>query len=179
MKKNILFLSIFLMGWNSYSQQNKNALKEVIKNQPELEAIINHYKKEGNQDKLRAASFLIANMKDKGTYVNDLVDSKGVSVGLLKTLDIDIDQKLEKASINQKYSVTSLSSILHGVTIGISWTPGIYSPNVVGTTAIIDHTGVYDYVILYKGLGTLYTQKVKYRMILDIYTGKALSVNKI
>jgi hypothetical protein len=81
MKKIILFLSIFLMGWNSYSQQNKNALKEAIKNQPELEAIINHYKKEGNQDKLRAASFLIDNMNGKGTYSNDLVDSKGVSVG--------------------------------------------------------------------------------------------------
>lgn len=69
------------MGWNSYSQQNKNALKEAIKNQPELEAVINHYKKEGNQDKLRAASFLIINMGNKGTYSNDLVDSKGVSVG--------------------------------------------------------------------------------------------------
>lgn len=68
------------MGWNSHSQPNKNTLKQALKNSPQLEAVINHYKKEGNQEKLRAAYFLIANMKGKGTYSNDLVDSKGISV---------------------------------------------------------------------------------------------------
>lgn len=81
MKNLILFVLILFIGWNSHSQQNKNALKEAIKNQPELETVIQHYKKEGNQDKLQAASFLIGNMKGKGTYSNDLVDSKGISVG--------------------------------------------------------------------------------------------------
>lgn len=81
MKNSILFLSILFIGWNSYSQLNKNTLKNIIKNNSQLETVINHYKKEGNKDKLRAAYFLIANMKGKGTYSNDLVDSKGIFVG--------------------------------------------------------------------------------------------------
>ncbi len=108
MKTLILFLSILLMGWNSYSQQNKNALKEAIKNQPELEAIINHYKKEGNQDKLRAASFLIANMSNKGTYSNDLVDNKGVSVGF--NISNFKDEATEKKWLD---SVTTSRGKLH------------------------------------------------------------------
>jgi hypothetical protein len=81
MKKNILFLSLLFIGWNNYPQQNKKALKQVIENHSQLEEVVSHYKKEGNQDKLRAVYFLIANMNGKGTYRNDLVDSKGISVG--------------------------------------------------------------------------------------------------
>jgi hypothetical protein len=76
-----LILILVLMGWNSYSQQNKNTLKKTNKNHPELQIVIQHYKKEGDKEKLQAAYFLIANMGNKGTYTNDLLDSKGISVG--------------------------------------------------------------------------------------------------
>lgn len=81
MRNIIVLLSILLVSWNNHSQQNKNALKQALKDSPQLEAIINHYKKQGNQDKLKAAYFLIANMNGKGTYINDLADSKRISVG--------------------------------------------------------------------------------------------------
>lgn len=106
MKNLILFL--VLIGWNSYSQQNKNTLKEAIKNNPQLEAVIKRYKKEGNNNKLRAASFLITNMNGKGTYSNDLVDSKGASIGF--NISNFKDEAAEKKWLD---SVTAIRGKLH------------------------------------------------------------------
>ena len=81
MKTPILMLFILILGCNHYLDKIDSFLTAAGKNRSQLEAVIQHYKKEGNQDKLRAAYFLIANMNGKGTYSNDLVDSKGISVG--------------------------------------------------------------------------------------------------
>lgn len=81
MEKLTLFLFTLIMGFSSYSQQNKKTFKKTIKNHFELETVINHYKKKADKEKLQAAYFLITNMGNKGTYSNDLVDSKGNSVG--------------------------------------------------------------------------------------------------
>ena len=80
MKYFFTFFTIFYFGFNCYSQIDKNALVKAIKNEPELTAVINHYIKEGNQDKLHAALFLIANICKKGTVLIDWVDSKGTVV---------------------------------------------------------------------------------------------------
>lgn len=106
MKKLILFL--LFMGWNSYAQTNKNALKNAIKKHPQLESVVSHYKKEGNKDKLKAAYFLIANMAGKGTYTSDLVDGKGISVGFISSNFKD--EATEKKWLD---SVASVKGKLH------------------------------------------------------------------
>lgn len=80
--KSYSLLFLFLFGIYSYSSaQIKNSLDKAGKNAIELETVIKHYKKKGDNEKLKAAYFLIANMGKKGTYINDLVDNQGVSVG--------------------------------------------------------------------------------------------------
>jgi hypothetical protein len=80
MKHLIVFFTIFSFGSNCFAQIDKDVINKAIKNQPELAAVINHYKKEGNQDKLQAAYFLIGNIDKKGTALIDLVDGQGVPV---------------------------------------------------------------------------------------------------
>ena len=77
MKYLIAFFTILYFGFNCHSQIDKNTLTKSIKNQPELTAVINHYKKEGNYDKLKAAYFLIGNIGKKGSSLINLVDSQG------------------------------------------------------------------------------------------------------
>ena len=74
------FFIIFYLGFNCYSQIDKSAVVKAIKDKPELMSVVNHYKKKGNQDKLQAALFLIANIGNKGTVLIDWVDSKGAIV---------------------------------------------------------------------------------------------------
>jgi hypothetical protein len=108
MKKLIIFLSIFLICWNNYSQQNQKIIKEVIKKNPELETVIQHYKKKADKEKLQAAYFLIANIGNKGTYTNDLVDSKGISVAY--NISNFKDEMAEKKWLD---SVTAIKGKLH------------------------------------------------------------------
>lgn len=55
-----------------------NAVLELAgENRPELEAVIQHFKDEGNVIKEEAAYFLIKNMQDHGYAVYELVDSAG------------------------------------------------------------------------------------------------------
>ncbi|HJR99928.1 MAG TPA: transglutaminase domain-containing protein [Flavobacterium sp.] len=108
MKKITLLLYVFCICSNIYSQQIKKNVKKTITEYPELEAVIKHYKKNGNKEKLQAAYFLIANIGNKGTYTNDLVDSKGISVGY----DISNfkDETAEKKWLD---SVTAVRGKLH------------------------------------------------------------------
>ena len=108
MKK--LFLLIFsqIISFNSFSQQNKNTLKQTINRYPELEVVINHYKKKADKEKLQAAYFLITNIGNKGTYTNELVDSKGISVGY--NISNFKDETAEKKWLD---SVTAVRGKLH------------------------------------------------------------------
>lgn len=94
MKYLITFFTILYFGFNCHSQIDKSALIKIIKDQPELTAVINHYKKEGNQDKLKAAFFLIANIDKKGTTLIDFVDKEGTSVNYnIANFKDETDQK--------------------------------------------------------------------------------------
>lgn len=108
MKNLTIFLSILLIVLNGYSQKNKNTLKKIIKNYPEFETVIQHYKKKRNKEKLQAAYFLIANMSNKGTYINDLIDSKGISVAY--NISNFKDEASEKKWLD---SVTAIKGKLH------------------------------------------------------------------
>ncbi|MFC5979095.1 transglutaminase domain-containing protein [Flavobacterium salmonis] len=82
MKLHHLILLLFIVRSYDHSfAQIKNSLNKAGNNVQELETVIKHYKKQSDNEKLKAAYFLIANMDKKGTYINDLVDDKGISVG--------------------------------------------------------------------------------------------------
>ena len=81
MKKLSLLIFSLIISLNIHSQQNKKTLTKIIKNHPQLEAVIQHYKNKTDKEKLQAAYFLITNIGNKGTYTNDLVDNKETSVG--------------------------------------------------------------------------------------------------
>jgi hypothetical protein len=80
MKFITAFLILYFHIFNCYSQINKSEVVKVMKNNSELQTVVNYYKKEGNQDKLRAAYFLISNIETKGTILTDWFDSEGVSI---------------------------------------------------------------------------------------------------
>lgn len=80
MKHLITFFIVLFFGSNSFAQIDKDAINKAIKDQPELTAVINHYKKQRNQDKLQAAYFLIGNIDKKETTLIDLTDGQGVVV---------------------------------------------------------------------------------------------------
>ncbi len=75
-------LALFLLcACNRYPDGVLTSLELAGDNRGQLEEVIRHYRKTGEREKLKAAYFLIANMKDKGTYYNDLVDAAGKSIG--------------------------------------------------------------------------------------------------
>ncbi|PXY41631.1 hypothetical protein DMB65_06685 [Flavobacterium cheongpyeongense] len=94
MKNLIIFLLIFFISPNCFCQQNKNTLKQTIKNYPELEAVIKHYKKKDDNEKLKAVNFLIANIGTKGSFIYDLVDNNEKSVGYnISNFKDEMDEK--------------------------------------------------------------------------------------
>ena len=78
-----LFISYFILfiSCNHYPDKVEDSLELAGDNRQELELVVEYYKKKGEKERLQAAYFLIANMRDKGTYINDWVDSDGKSVG--------------------------------------------------------------------------------------------------
>lgn len=78
---NLILLLFIVRSYDHSFAQIKNSLGKAGNNVQELETVIRHYKKQGDNEKLNAAYFLIANMEKKGTYVHDLVDSQDISVG--------------------------------------------------------------------------------------------------
>ena len=108
MKNVLTLLLILFISPNCFCQQNKKTFKKIIKNHPQLEAVINHYKKKADKEKLQATYFLITNMGNKGTYTNDLVDSKGISVGY--NISNFKDETAEKKWLD---SVTAVRGKLH------------------------------------------------------------------
>lgn len=81
MKIQLLLFLIWFVACCRYPREVTTSLKLAGDNRQQLEKVIKHYKKNSENEKLRAACFLIANMKDKGTYVNELVDNDGNPVG--------------------------------------------------------------------------------------------------
>ena len=81
MKTRISILYLLLVSCSSYPDKVADSLRLAGNNRQQLEQVIVHYKRGGKKDKLQAVYFLIANMKDKGTYINELVDSENKSVG--------------------------------------------------------------------------------------------------
>jgi len=78
---NFVWLLFFLCACNHYPDRVLTSLELAGDNRGQLEEAIRHYRKTGKREKVKAVYFLIANMKDKGTYYNDLVDAEGKSVG--------------------------------------------------------------------------------------------------
>lgn len=62
---NLYLLGLFLISCTDTSQKVKYTLTLSGNNRRELEKVINHYKQVGDKEKLKAAYYLIANMKDK------------------------------------------------------------------------------------------------------------------
>ncbi|WP_372775262.1 hypothetical protein [Mangrovibacterium sp.] len=81
MKIKILILCLLLISCSRYPDKLADSLELAEDNRQQLEEVIEHYKGKGEKDKLHAAYYLISNMKDKGTYINELVNSNGNPVG--------------------------------------------------------------------------------------------------
>ena len=81
MKIQLLLFLVWFGSCCRYPREVRTSLKLAGDNRPQLEEVIRHYKKNRENEKLKAANFLIANMKDKGTYINELVDNNGNPVG--------------------------------------------------------------------------------------------------
>ena len=79
MKTPIIIALLFLVACTP--NDVKDSLKLAGNNRNQLEKVIRHYKKHHKREKLKAAYFLIANMKDKGTFIYDLMDSSGKRIG--------------------------------------------------------------------------------------------------
>lgn len=81
MNVRILILYLLLVSCNYYPQKVEDSLDLAGENRQQLEEVIDHYKRSREKNKLQAAYFLIGNMKGKGTYINELVDSENKPVG--------------------------------------------------------------------------------------------------
>ena len=83
MKAMIFVKLLFLIACSSNTRDVNNSLVLAGNNRNQLEKVIHHYKRhnDNEKDKLRAACFLIANMKDKGTYIYDMMDNNGNLLG--------------------------------------------------------------------------------------------------
>ena len=79
--KYLIVAFIVLTACENYPDRVRTSLQQARDNRQQLEEVIRHYNKSGEKEKVEAAYFLIANMKDKGSYYNDLVDAEGKSVG--------------------------------------------------------------------------------------------------
>jgi hypothetical protein len=71
---NLYLLGLFLISCISTSQKVNYTLNLSGNNRPELEKVINHYKQVGDKEKLEAAYYLIANMKDKYSLEGKTLD---------------------------------------------------------------------------------------------------------
>lgn len=60
-----VILILISISCNPLPKNVKMILIAAGKNRPELEKVIDHYKKSGDKEKLKAAFFLIGNMDDK------------------------------------------------------------------------------------------------------------------
>lgn len=81
---SVVIIILFLAGCGPREFEPPEDVNTILElsgeNRTELEAVINHFKEEGNVIKEEAAYFLIGNMKDHGYAVYELVDSSGKPV---------------------------------------------------------------------------------------------------
>ena len=72
MKLSTIFfaLTLLLIGCDRQSSDIEASLRLAGENRTELETVLTHYKQEGDQEKIAAAEFLIAQMKSKQTIEN-------------------------------------------------------------------------------------------------------------
>ena len=70
--RNVWAISILMLvvGCGKYASEVNETLEEAKGNRQQLEEVIRHYEQEGDAEKLDAALFLIANMKDRTTITN-------------------------------------------------------------------------------------------------------------
>jgi len=81
MKIQLLVIFVCFVACSRCPREVATSLELAGDNRQQLEEVIRHYKKSRENEKLKAANFLIANMKDKGTYINELVDNNEDPVG--------------------------------------------------------------------------------------------------
>ncbi|MFB9107043.1 transglutaminase domain-containing protein [Flavobacterium gyeonganense] len=104
---NLVLVVLLISAFEPCTAQTKS-FSIAGENSEELEKVIKHFKKKGDDQKLKSAYFLISNMKNKGTYINDLVDSHGISVGF--NISNFKNENEEKKWLD---SVTSIRGKLH------------------------------------------------------------------
>jgi hypothetical protein len=132
----VIILAISLISCSYTPSEVKRVLDLAENNRSELEKVINHYKQNGDKEKLKAAYFLIANMQDKYGRSGEIINYYYPVFYKLRDL---YNKKTDKDTIEKIISLTWDSLEIENGPITIKNYPYCYDYNAITADFLIEN----------------------------------------